>query len=157
MPTIPANMEAATEEVVTSPYFLVKMFFATPVLYSTIENVTWNGSWLAANMEVNLGRNVSVEVFNEGTTFGRVVLADGVAGRPIEIYQGYVNDVDHPAPVLVFSGEMSTSRIDDYVTISCKERAPKRSPRLYIGAPVFNHLPVAGTKFTTPTQIITLE
>lgn len=149
---------------VTAPLYLVEMGFSTTARYSSRETVTWNShSWLTAGMEVTFNAGIpQVSFFNENTTFGQIVLADGTAGRTIKVWQcheysGGTGPTGYTGPVLIFDGEMSDATIGDRVRINCKQNAPLRTPRHVIGASICNHLPPPGTRFSTPSGIIILE
>ena len=57
-------------------------------------------------------------------------------------------------PRLVFSGVLGSISVNDYVTISCKNRPPNMTPRHRVLKGVFNHLPRTGDKIETPKQTI---
>lgn len=152
-------LSGGTVATLDRPYFLATMGFDTDVLYSTIGSLVWVGdTYLSAGMEITgLPNNPTVTIFNENTTIGQLVLAQGTTGRTIKIYQGDQDDVGHPTPVLVFDGEMGKATITDRVVIACKRRKPSRTPRHFVVPPVFNHIPPSGTRFETPKEIIILE
>lgn len=154
MRTLAAATTSASESAITQPVFLVEMGFNTPVLFSSKGNVTVGAdTFVEASLKVKTGDSATVEVFNESTQFGQIVLTEGTAGRSIRIWQFY----DASDVIEIFNGEMSEATIADSVQIRCKRRPPNRTPRDFISEPVFKHLPTPGTKINTPTQIITLE
>ena len=154
-----ATLTTAVGDTATKPYFLVYMGFSTPVRMSTRASITWGGfTYLAAGITVSgQADSPTIQVFNETTLFGQVVLVDGTSGRDVKIYQGYMNDSAHPSPELVFDGEMGEASIGDMVSIKCKRNAPLRTPRHYSVPPVVNHVPPSGTRFETPKQVVILE
>lgn len=148
------NTTIALAQPVTQPVYLVQMGFEAPIRFSTRGNVQYGGfTFLEASVRVNLGDEPVVEVFNENTQFGQIVLTEGTAARPIQIYQYY----DLGEVRTVFDGEMGAAGIGTWVQIRCKPTAPNNSPRDVIAEPVFNHLLRSGTKIQTPQQIITIE
>lgn len=153
MRTLGAPLTAEVEKVATDPVILVAMGFTTPVYYSTRETISYDSkSWLAADMKVSLTEAPRLQIFNAALSFGALVLSEGTAGKSLSIYQYYNGNV-----VLLFVGEMGEATITDMIDISCRPTPPSRTPRLYNIPPTFNHVPAAGTKIKTATQIIILE
>lgn len=148
----------AVEDDITRPYYLVYLGFETPVRLSTSIAIAWDGhTWNESPLKVSLSSEPSVEIFNESTLIGQVVLTEGTTGRAVKIWQGYRNDSAHPNPIMVFSGEMGQATIGETVVIRCKQHAPLRTPRHYVVPPLANHVPPSGTRFETPKQVIILE
>lgn len=155
---IDATQLTAVADPITQPYYLVYMGFSTPVRMSSSITIAWNSfTWLAAGMNVRMGQAPSLDIFNEDTLFGQLVLTDGTAGRPVIIYMGYRNDSAHPNPLMVFNGEMGEAMIGERVSIRCKPHAPYSTPRHYAVPPFVNHIPPDGTRFETPKQVVILE
>ena len=142
-----------------SPCYLVYLGFDEPIYLSSRGVIAFDGSsWSAADMRVRLGKTPSVTIFNESTALGNVVIYYGTAGRPIRIYLVLAEDnATGTDAVLVFSGEMRASSVGEVVQISAAHFPVARTPRQFASAPMFNHLPVAGTVIKTPSQVITLE
>lgn len=154
-----SSTDSALSNTITQPYYLVKIGFGTPsYITSAGSNVSYDSqTWITAPVEVELGSEPVLTIFNEGTTLGATVLADGVAGREIKIYRGDRQDANHPNPVLIFDGEGGAASISDYVEIRCKPSAPRKTPRHYCAPPYMNHNTPAGTRFRTPKGIVILE
>jgi hypothetical protein len=161
-----ADNAAAVSATVTRPHWFVRMGFAIDVRLTTYASVPWSsqgGMFSQADLDVRLSESPLIRVFNELASFGATVLTDGSAGRPVSIWQAYVDESASSSlpgfaePVLVFEGEMGAATIGDFVTISCRRAAPAYAPRAYVAAPVFNHLPKRGTVIEMPQQKITLE
>ena len=159
--TLDANTTTAVGADITRPLFLVSMAFDSIVYYSSRDQRTWDSkTWLAASMKVTnpTSENPTITIFNESTTFGQTVLADGTAGRAISIWQAYGMTSGYTDPMLIFTGEMGESQIGKNVVIKCKRNSTVLTPRLYVTEPTFNHLPKAGARIVTANnQIITLE
>ena len=161
-----AENTAAVGEIVTAPAYLVEMAFSTTVRMTGGAAKAWGGfTFASADIRVRLGGGTPVvDIFNEGGALGALVLADGTAGRAINIWQAYATasvvpgaPTGYTAPVLIFSGEMSTADIGDTISIACKQSPPRMTPRTMMAPPVFNALPAAGTRIQMPAQVIILE
>lgn len=159
MNPISSSAETAIAEDITQPYYLAMIDFDTPeYITSTKSNISYGGdTYVAAPLEVDPNDEPVLTIFNEGTTLGDTILADGIAGRTIKIYRGYRNDANHPNPSLIFEGEGGPAEIGEYVTIECRRSKPVRTPRHYCVPPVMNHLPTPGTRFRTPKGVVILE
>jgi hypothetical protein len=153
-----ATYKAALADPITAPYYLVKLGFDTPSRLSSRGQISWNSqTWLKAGLEVRLSAEPTIVIYNEGTTIGATLLAQGTAGRTVTIYQGYANDSAHPSPEAIFVGQMGAATIGEYVEIRCKRFGPKRTPRHYHVPPTFNHLPKSGTRIETPNGVVIIE
>lgn len=161
-----ADNSAAIVAPVTAPRWFVTMGFDSPVRLTNGETITWSaqgGIFTQADIEVAFGDKPRITIFNEALAFGAIVLNEGTAGRSISIWQAYQADgatsslATYAEPVLLFQGEMADATIGDYVQINCRRTAPLFTPRTYVGAPIFNHLPKRGTVIVMPNQKITLE
>lgn len=153
-----ATIKTALGEPVTKPYYLLKLGFDTPAYYSSIANLTWDThTWVAQSLSVVMGDKPTISIFNADFAIGNLVLAQGTAGRTIDIWEGYQNDSAHPSPEHIFSGEMGKADVSLKVKITCKRYGPKKSPRHFAIAPTFNHVPKNGSRLVTPSGIIILE
>jgi len=160
--TLPAGINTSTQETVVTPVYLLELGFDSVVRLCSRGVALYEGNNFSdASLNVTLTNPPQVEVFNETTTLGQVVLTEGTSGRTIKIWQSYLDTVASSytlsEAVLVFSGEMGTATIGKSVRIECKQSGPKYTPRRYVQEPEFNHLPQEGTKIRTATQVITLE
>ena len=142
---------------ITRPLYLVEFGFTTPVRYSSRDTTTaLTYTWTAASFDIIHGDRPTVQVFNANTTFGDLVLSEGVAGKTIKIYQAIEDGSGYTDPEQIFDGEMGEATITEVVSISCRMTPPLRSPRLYAVPPYFNHAPAPGTRIETPKGIIIL-
>jgi hypothetical protein len=154
---------------VTSPGFLVRLGFDTPLHLSTMADVTWNGQlWVAAPVDVEdlaydgsgTGSG-SLILGNTDNVFGALVLNEGAAGIAVQIYAAYAGLDDLADVELVFDGETNGADID--ATAVCQQLlsesvATASSPRVFINAAAgFNHLQPAGTQVFWGTETFTLE
>lgn len=151
------NYNAAAAESSTLPFFLVRLAWDTAAYYTTTNaSINWNSeNWLPFGLEVKLGRRPRLTFFNEDNQFGALVLAEGTAGRRVDIYQGLENDVSHPNPKHVFTGVMGPATIEPYVSIECKRFDPTKN--YYCTQPVFNWLPKNNERIETPGGVYRIE
>jgi len=159
MRPVSPSTDTALANAITRPYYLVSIGFSTPeYITSAGSNITYDSNtYVPASVEVSLSAEPNLSIFNEGTTLGATVLADGVAGRTIRIYRGDLNDSNHPNPVMVFEGEGGSAQIGEYVEIRCKPSTPGKTPAHYCAPPVMNHNTPPGTRFRTPKGVVILE
>lgn len=151
---------------VTRPRWFVRMGFETVVRLTTAETITWaaqGGSFVNADMEVALSENPTLTIFNALGDFGVTVLTDGTAGRSLKIWQAYKASGEsstlagYAEPVLLFDGQMAEAEIGEFVTIRSKQWGSLFTPRHYVQAPAFNHLPKRGDVIEMPNQKVILE
>lgn len=161
-----ANTASAITQTVTSPHWFVRLGFSTPMRLTTAPTVTWaaeGGLFTNAPLDVVVAPRPTISIYNELLSLGVTVLTEGTAGRPVAIWQAYPDATatsslpGYAEPVLLFEGEMGDAAIEDTVTIQCRRTAPLYSPRTYVGAPTFNHLPRSGTVIEMPQQKIVLD
>ena len=153
--TLPGSTSTEVTATVTDTVILVALGFSSPVYLSTREQITWDAkTWLAADMRVQIGGDTpNLTVYNENTTLGETVLAEGTAGKAVQIYQRYGTET----PVLLFDGEMGKATIGDMVSISCRRAPARKAPNIRIAAPVFNYVPKRGLKIVTSKGTVELE
>lgn len=164
-----ADNLAAVAADVTAPRWFVQMGFDSTVRLTNAETVNWTaggGTYTQADIDVKGVERPVVRIFNEAAALGVTVLAQIVAGNPISVWQAYVDSsassslTGYTEPVLLFAGLMSVVELDDargLVQINTRRAEPLSTPRSYVAAPVFNHLPKPGTVIEMPSQKITLE
>jgi hypothetical protein len=151
---------------ITAPIYLVRMGFNVPIRITTGATISWTaggGVFSEASMDVQLGDQPELSIFNENIALGVSVLTDGTAGRELKIWEAYRASgagsslAGYTEPLLVFSGEMGPAEIVGQVVIRGRRHAVQYSPRRYVAPPLFNHLPQAGTVIEMPGQKIVLE
>lgn len=161
-----ADNTSAISAIVTAPRWFVEMGFSTPVRLTSGDAITWadgGGNYASADLSVRLNSQPSLSIFNDGAQYGALFLLESAAGLSVKIWKAYEmagatsSLAGHTEPVLVFEGEMGETSIGDRVVVQCRQSAPLFSPRSYVSAPTFNHLPQAGTVIEMPQQKITLE
>ena len=153
----------ALAEQFTAPVYFLFMDFPTPVRLTTGVTLAWDGdTYTNADFQFS-GMPPSLSIYNEVLALGVTVLTDGTAGRAVTLWQAYKDAgassslFGHTEPVVLFHGEMSEATIGDRIEIQTRRWRPQFTPRRYMTAPDFNHLPKPGTVIETPTQKITLE
>jgi len=155
---IDATTATAVGETTTEPYYLIEIGFPTPSRISSAQTISWDSkTWIAASARVRISGDPTIELFNEATAIGQIILNNGSVGIGIDIFIGYQNDSAHPNPVHVFSGEMGQVSIGEEIKINCRRYAPVKTPRHYAMPPHCNHLPRPGTQINTKTGRIILE
>ncbi len=162
--TRPVSGATGTEiaKAVTTPILLLELGFSSTARYSSAGALTWlSQSWTSASFRLSMpaSGDWAVEIFNDQYLVGATVLAQGTAGKTARVYQLYgagpYADADGEQ---LFEGQMGEATITvDRVRIALKRRPPQRTPRLYVGPPVFNHLPPAGLVIRTGAGEVVLE
>lgn len=165
-----AGVDSATSAAIagktTRPLYLVELGFNSVATVCNRGLTAWQSrAWVPVSMEVaGTGPAPTIALFNEGLGIGAAVLAQGTAGRKVRIWEAYGTSAVVPgapagfgAPVLVFSGEMSSAEIGDTITIQCKLGPPLLAPRRIMAPPIFNHLPRRGLRIQMPSQVYILE
>lgn len=153
--------DTAVALTLTRPLFLIQLGFNIPVRLSNREQITYASViWQAGSFRLQMGSGGwAVEVFNESLLLGQTVLTQGTSGRTAKVYQLYGEGpwTEDDGECLL-DGEMGEAVISGTsVVIALKRKAPQKTPRLYIGPPVFNHVPPAGTQIRTASGITILE
>ncbi|MEM1142723.1 MAG: hypothetical protein AAGI88_09075 [Pseudomonadota bacterium] len=161
-----ANTAQQVDSVVTSPHWFVRLGFDTPIHLTTAESVEWaaqGAQFVKADLRVRGGASPTLRIFNELLALGVTVLTERPAGRAVSIWLAYQDPTASSSlpgfaePILLFEGVMGEATIDAFVTIRCTRTGTQYSPRRYVMAPLFNHLPRRGQVIEMPNQKITLE
>jgi len=131
MRPVSPSTDTALANAITRPYYLVSIGFSTPeYITSAGSNITYDSNtYVPASVEVSLSAEPNLSIFNEGTTLGATVLADGVAGRTIRIYRGDLNDSNHPNPVMVFEGREAPRKSANMLRSAASRPRLARHPR----------------------------
>lgn len=162
--------QAETAREITIPRHLIELTVGAAVYrWSTREDVTWSGeTWIGVGAQVEdlrtlVGGAMSgrISLPNHDNAMSALVLADGVAGRRVRIWQLYgMGPFTAEDAVLVFSGEadgapdVGETRVS--IEIVTEGRALQKAPRLYWDM-LFNHIPPAGTVISIGGEHFTLE
>lgn len=160
------SAQAAVESPNTSPLYLVQLSFATTTLrYSSFGTLTWRGlTWLGRNLTVSgLGSDgaPSVEVFDADATLRTLILSDGIADRPVDIWSADQRALGAGDPVLLFSGVGGALRWAGGRVSLSTARANARSslcPRTRMTPETgYNFLAPAGYEFRWGDRIVRLD
>lgn len=169
MKTLSAALAAELALTITRPGYLVEIGFASPVRLSTMGDITWSGTtWLAADVKVSgisqdgKGANkAALALGNTDSTFGALVLNEGIADRPIRIWAIYAGATATPDAVQVFDGVGDGADISpDKVAVTLVEQSNMTlsAPRRFISkATGFSSLQPAGTKIAFNGELFILE
>lgn len=156
MRTVTANTSAEISKVVTKPFFVLSMDFATPLRYSSRGTVTIDGStyykngFKIQNLKKGTGSGItgSLVVSNHDLVMGGLVLNQGVKNRGFTLHKVYGDGPWVAADMtLLIDGVMdAVPAIGKNVTITFAvgDLYTNYSPRLVFGPPVCNHCPPPG-------------
>ena len=155
---------------VTQPLYLIEIGFAPALRISTRGDVTWNAlSWsggetiAVGSLDADGSRRQtgSIQIGNLDDYVGTLVLAQGVADRPVKIWKADVAALGVADPVLVFDGVATSADVDtSRVSLSLAGSGTRSAfaPRRVIGAAAgFTVLIPAGTKIRIGADTYTLE
>ena len=161
---------AAAAVAVTQPLYLIEIGFTPPLRLSTRGDVTWNGlAWsggeaiAVSSLDADgSGRQSgTIQIGNLDDYVGTLVLAQGVADRPVKVWKADGTALDVAAPALVFDGVIQGADVDTTrVSLSLAGSGTRSAfaPRRVIGAASgFNFLLPAGTKIKIGATTYTLE
>jgi len=159
--------QTQTSKTITEPFYLLHLGFDVPVYFCslktiTIDAITWSASrkftvsGLASNAAKS--RSASLTIDNVDSLVSGLILSEGCAGKDCQIYKGYGTPIAADLELL-FYGEMDSATINtDNVSISLIAKNSTRfTPNIFIAAPLFNHLPPAGTVIKSGNTTITLK
>lgn len=161
---------AAAAVAVTQPLYLIEIGFTPALRLSTRGDVTWNAlAWsggeaiAVSSLDADgSGRQSgTIQIGNLDDYVGTLVLAQGVADRPVKIWKADGAALDVDDPVLVFDGVAQGADVDaSRVSLSLAGSGARSAyaPRRVIGpAAGFNFLLPAGTKIRIGADTYTLE
>ena len=142
----------------TRPVFLVRLDISadspmTEMRAATWDtDIPWNGEvWSASGIRVrNLSRLACTLEFptGEDDPWLALVMADGVRGREVNIYQHYTDDTVSPQSdaELIFTGIMDEVTITNKIVVSVLEKSRTITfPPESVEQPKFNYLLQSGT------------
>ena len=160
----------ATALAVTQPLYLIEIGFAPALRLSTRGDVTWNALAWSGGEAIAVGsldadgsgrQSGTVQVGNLDDYMGTLVLAQGVADRPVKIWKADGAALDVADPALVFDGVVTSADVDtSRVSLSLAGSGTRSAfaPRRVIGAAAgFNFLMPAGSKIKIGATTYTLE
>ena len=160
----------AADAPVTQPLYLIEIGFAPALRLSTRGDVTWNALSWSGGEAIAVGsldadgsgrQSGAIQVGNLDDYVGTLVLAQGVADRPVKIWKADGAALAVADPVLVFDGVVERADVDASRVSLTLAGAGTRSafaPRRVIGpAAGFNFLMPAGSKIKIGATTYTLE
>ena len=161
---------AAADAPVTQPLYLIEIGFAPALRLSTRGDVIWNALSWSGGEAIAVGsldadgsgrQSGTIQVGNLDDYAGTLVLAQGVADRPVKIWKADGAALDVADPVLVFDGVVERADVDiSRVSLSLAGSGTRSAfaPRRVIGpAAGFNFLMPAGSKIKIGATTYTLE
>jgi hypothetical protein len=164
--TLSSTVSTAITQNPTKPVYLLRIGFSLESLACTWgSNISWNSeNWVASGIEVkNLtARGATLEFPNgEDDAWLALILNESTRDRPISIYEFHTDYSTSPHgtdAVLVFTGIMDEAEITENIKVTVIESSQARQfPPDSIGPPVFNFLPVAGTRIVWGDDVIEVK
>ena len=170
--TLPAPVTAAIAKAATRPAYLLHILFTADGASPTIERraatwdsaINWNGqTWAASGIDVkNLSRSACNIEFplGESDPWLALILANGVRGFTVNIYQHYTDLAESPqaGAVLMFTGIMDASVFTDKIIVSAQEKSRVTSfPPESVDQPKFNYLLTSGSVIVWGGGILTVR
>lgn len=160
----------AADAAVTQPLYLIEIGFTPPLRLSTRGDVTWNALAWSGGEKIVVGsldadgsgrQSGTIQIGNLDDYVGTLVLAQGVADRPVRVWKADGTALDVADPALVFDGVIQGADVDtSRVSLSLAGSGTRSAfaPRRVIGAASgFNFLLPAGTKIKIGATTYTLE
>lgn len=164
-----ATLNAASSAV-TQPLYLIEIGFSPALRLSTRGDVTWSGQVWSGGETIAVGRldadgsgrqSGTIQIGNLDDYVGTLVLAQGVADRPVRVWKADGTALDVADPALVFDGVIQGADVDtSRVSLSLAGSGTRSAfaPRRVIGAASgFNFLMPAGTKIKIGATTYILE
>jgi len=170
--TLVGTTNSGVAAAVTEPGYLVQIDFSAPVRLSSRGDVSWSSNaWVAWDIRIGgllsdgsvSAQNGSLQLGNTDYTIGALVLAEGVAGRAVNIWKFYGATPATGDPVLIFSGVADDATIEPdggTVNIGLQQQGGMTlyCPRTYITrAAGFSFLPARGTLIQWNGETFKLE
>ena len=144
----------------TTPAYLVEILFSTPLRLSSRGTIVWNGNtWISRDVSIQgLRYDVGTAQQSGNLVMGDLdvsvtvlILREGIAGRPVNIWKFYGTAPAPADPVQIFAGAGDAASMDERsggVNIALVQRSARElsAPRRFITrANGFSSLPVPGT------------
>lgn len=156
MKTVSTYTSAEIQKKITTPFYVVRLGFNTPLYLSTGDTVTIDGNTytgtgfeLAKAKRGKGGRLTgSIKVHNQDLVMSAIILNEGVKNKSFTLYKVYGSGPFSASDLnLVAEGMMDgVPLIEDkaVITFISGTRFTYYSPRLMFQPPVFNHLIPSG-------------
>ena len=143
--TISTTIQTAIGENVVTPGYLVYVGLDTPLRWSTVGDVTWDGvDWLAVGMTVDrlAESETRIRIRNDDNSGSSLALNNRLRDTEFRIYAYY--DGDALEVFKGYGGEASITAFDVVITLHSNRSAKAKVPRGRIAAPTFTNLPKLG-------------
>lgn len=125
---------------VSAPVLLIELGITSPLYLSSVGDLTWDGkSFVGATVErFRLGDEGSLTFFNEDAVLGATLLADGVAGKPIKVWNAFKFE---RVNLLRYTEDFSTGWVTTSTTLTEQGLNYEGAPayKLRENAPVSTH------------------
>ncbi len=169
--TLSSGTTTELAKAVTLPGYFVEILFATPLRLSSRATLTWSGNtWITWNVRVeglsadagSSTQDGKIVLGDTDNTIAALVLAEGIAGRAINVWKFYGTAPGTTDPVALFAGvgdEASLEPDDGRLTITLAQQGGSTlfSPRRYITkAEGFSIVPAEGALLTWNGETIRL-
>ncbi|MDD3675882.1 hypothetical protein [Thauera propionica] len=161
---------SAAAGTVTKPLYLIEIGFTPALRLSTRGDVTWNALAWSGGEAIAVSsldadgsgwQSGTIQIGNLDDYVGTLILAQGVADRPVMVWKADGTALDVADPVLVFDGVATSADVDtSRVSLSLAGAGTRSAfaPRRVIGpASGFSFLLPAGTKIKIGATTYTLE
>lgn len=165
--TVSGATQAAIAQRITQPGYFVEMQFSSVVRLCSRGTIPWNGKiWPEQGFKIESLSEAAVRALrirNTDNAIGALVLNEGVADRPVQIWKFYGNAPAAADPVSVFSGVCDYAEFDDdgaavRIALAARGSDALFSPREFISPQTgFNTLTSAGTVITFGLDRFVLE
>lgn len=143
---VSATIQAATQQRVTDPWYLVELGFEPPLRFSTHSQLDWDGrTWVPGGVDVESVSTTASRLVldNADNSISALVLGAVLAEVPVKIYSCYDSNA-----ALLHAGVMESvpPPIGRQVTVTTRgHQGAAMYPTERVSAPVFNHLTPTGT------------
>jgi hypothetical protein len=166
------SLRAGVDALITQPGLLVQIGFQPTLHLTSRAMASWHGAnWLPWQMKLSgLGADGSSSTQQGSLTLGNtrleigvLILEQGIADRPINIWSFYGDVPVDPDVVQIFGGVGDNSSIDPtsglcQITLRPESGVTLYSPRQYMTKEQgWNHLPAPGSAITWGRTTITLK
>lgn len=153
MKTLPANIATEVIKQITTPFYIVEMYFEKTNRYSTRQQVRYAGSDFTSGFiqVMSVGIKAKISMDNSQNMAAALAFQDKVRDRKIKIWVAYgtLTDLTDDDVELIFDGVMLnvSSVTQTTIIVECALMAEGLlfSPRIYCGNPIHSFLIPPGT------------
>lgn len=152
-----ANNQAQTSVDVPKPTWLLEIGFAAPLRLSSRGDFSYGGNLFSkAKLEVSLGRQPTISLFNDRNLYSPLFINEGV-GKPVILYQVYGDSPLALAGEDVFwDGVTGPWAGKTEIQFSLQPNRPAYTPKIVATEDIFSRLPAEGTVIQTRSGTFTL-